>query len=502
MKRSLLAVHLAAAIVLSGSPLAAAEMLTEAGYKAAADYSAQRIAPATGPLRVLASNPRYFTDGSGKAIFLTGSHTWANFAVDFGDSDPPGGIDYEGFLDFLVAHNHNFFRGWLWDVPFTAQGNNGGPFHYQPYAWLRTGTGMATDGKPKFDLTKFNQAYFDRLRSRVIAARDRGLYVSVMLFQGYALQFNRNPRDGFAFDGRNNINGLDAGPGHAAHTLEFPAVTTAQEDYVRKVIDTVNDLDNVLYEIANEAGPYSTAWQYHMINFIHRYERTKPKQHPVGMTLSFKGGTDEELFASPADWISPDYSKSYIKDPPTADGRKVVVVDSDHCYGWRQLKKDGPAEHQAWAWKNFLRGNLTLFMDPYLAKIAGNNVGRNHPTGAHSTEPYYGITPDPYWETLRVAMGRTRIYAEKMDLASMTPRLELASTRYCLANPGLEYLVYKPAGAREFTVTVVGGAYSFEWYDPTHGKVVNTGRLDASDSARSFAAPFGGDAVLYLKKAR
>src|SRR3989442_8335962 len=38
-----------------------------------------RPAPATGPLRVHPANPRYFTDGSGQAIFLTGSHTWANF---------------------------------------------------------------------------------------------------------------------------------------------------------------------------------------------------------------------------------------------------------------------------------------------------------------------------------------------------------------------------------------------------------------------------------------
>jgi len=39
-------------------------------------------------------------------------------------------------------------------------------------------------------------------------------------------------------------------------------------------------------------------------------------------------------------------------------------------------------------------------------------------------------------------MGDTRRYAEKMNLAAMTPHPELVSTRYCLANPGEEYLVY------------------------------------------------------------
>jgi len=36
-----------------------------------------------GPLRVHPDNPRYFTDGSDRVIYLTGSHTWANL-VDIG----------------------------------------------------------------------------------------------------------------------------------------------------------------------------------------------------------------------------------------------------------------------------------------------------------------------------------------------------------------------------------------------------------------------------------
>jgi hypothetical protein len=54
-----------------------------------------------------------------------------------------------------------------------------------------------------------------------------------------------------------------------------------QEAYVRKVVDTVNDLDNALRD--RQRGDFTTtAWQYHLIRFIKRYEATKPKQHPVG----------------------------------------------------------------------------------------------------------------------------------------------------------------------------------------------------------------------------
>lgn len=457
---------------------------------------------ATGPLSVCPANRRYFADATGKAVYLTGSHTWANFATDQGAGDPPGGIDFDAYLDFLVAHNHNFFRGWVWDLAYSVQGFNGGPFRWSPFPWQRTGPDTATDSRPKFDLTRFDQAYFDRLRTRVKAAGDRGIYVSIMLFQAYALQFNRTATDGYPLDGRNNINEIDAGAGDDANTLRIPAVTAKQEEYVRKVIDTVNDLDNVLYEIANEGGENSTQWQYHMINFVHRYEKSKPKQHPVGMTFQHRGGTNAALFASPADWISPQCSDGYIKDPLTADGSKVMIVDTDHGYGWTALKKDGPAGQQAWVWKNLLRGNQTLFMDPYLAKIAGANKGRNSPIGTSRREAYFGVSPDPYWETLRVAMGRARTYAQKLDLAAVTPQSNLSSTGYCLANPGSEYLVYYAGGPRAFTVTMAGGAYGFEWINPTTGAVSDTGTFTAAAGSRSFAAPFDGDAVLYIKKSR
>jgi hypothetical protein len=44
---------------------------------------------------------------------------------------------------------------------------------------------------------------------------------------------------------------LRAQPLHSMHNLQ---VLRHQESYVRKVVDTVNDLDNVLYEIINEGG--------------------------------------------------------------------------------------------------------------------------------------------------------------------------------------------------------------------------------------------------------
>jgi hypothetical protein len=133
------------------------------------------------------------------------------------------------------------------------------------------------------------------------------MYVSVMLWDGYGLQGSANSTDGFPFTTGNNVNEINSS-GIESQSLVNAAVTARQEAYAQKVIDTVNDLDNVLYEIANESGYYSTAWQYHMINFIKQNEAARPKQHPVGMTFQNSngpGGENSVLYDSPADWISP-----------------------------------------------------------------------------------------------------------------------------------------------------------------------------------------------------
>ena len=77
-------------------------------------------AKASGPLRVHPTNPRYFTDGtknadgSLKAVYLTGSHTWNNL-VDMDKADPPAPFDFGAYLDFLQRYGHNFIRLWTWD---------------------------------------------------------------------------------------------------------------------------------------------------------------------------------------------------------------------------------------------------------------------------------------------------------------------------------------------------------------------------------------------------
>ena len=124
-----------------------------------------------GPLHVHPDNPRYFAGSDGRPILLVGSHTW-NSLVDMGKADPPEPFDFPAYLDFLEKYHHNFIRLWTWDstvLDSRANGQLGKDFvhHVAPLPWLRTGPDLALDGKPRFDLTKFDPAYFERLRTRV-----------------------------------------------------------------------------------------------------------------------------------------------------------------------------------------------------------------------------------------------------------------------------------------------------------------------------------------------
>jgi len=452
---------------------------------------------AAGPLRVHPTNPRYFTAGypperseafrvRQRAVFLTGSHTWPNL-VDMGRSDPPEAFDFDGYLGFLERYGHNFIRLWAWDSVVWDTRANGGlgkeyVHHVAPQPWVRTGPGTALDGKPRFDLKVLNPDYFSRLRSRVRAAGERGIYVSVMLFEGWGLHHANRGREapagwawrGHPFHPANNVNDVDVGGdeiGAAVHRLGNPEVQAIQADYSRKVVDTVNVRDNVLYEVINEGG--EKEWDWWVVRTLHEYESTRAKQHPVGIT-GHGAERLESMRASPAEWISPGGIDGYGDDPPAWDGRKVSLLDTDHIWGC--------GGNPGWVWRSFLRGHNPIFMDPYDGAVLG--------------------TPgDPRWEPIRQAMGVARRLADRVDLAALEPRDDLASSGYCLAEPGREYLVYLPDG-RGGTVdlSAATGTLRVEWVDPRTGASRPGDAVDGG-ATRAFSGPDASDWLLRLTAA-
>jgi hypothetical protein len=392
----------------------------------------------------------------------------------------------------------------------------------KPQPWARTGPGTAKDGEPKFDLERFDPSFFQRLRERVEAAGRRGIHVSVMLFEGFSLHLTAAPDnvEGHAFQAANNVSRVGIASIDDCQVLPLgPRVQALQEAYIRQVVDTVHDLPNVVYEVANESSGGgsvdpkfadqmklgdvtewgdTTQWQYWVIQFVKRYEeeRTYPR-HPIGMTMQFPvpdpARVNDPLFDGPADWVSPgsggptDEGKpggDWLADPPANDGRKVVLSDTDHY---------APFQADAlWAWKSFLRGHNPVLYD--LGIVAGPN-----PSDPSAGQPSYESL-----EPARNAMGDTLRYAQTVHLAAMAPRGDLSSTGYALANPGGEYLVLQPSETAEpFTVTLAAGTYAVEWFSINARETREADRLTVgSDGSLGFTAPFAeaGPAALYLKQ--
>ncbi len=325
-------------------------------------------------------------------------------------------------------------------------------------------------------------------------AQEKGIYVSLMLFEVYGFmdrdgKYPSSLWAGNVFHGPNNCNSIDTDHNGDGNGLEFffladPEVLEIQRSYVSRVIDTINEFDNVFFEIANELA--AEPWQCKMIRFIREYEAAKPKQHLIYMSPGGRNRmgqwsrlTRKSLLEGPADLysVTRGWKAAYRGNPPVEPGSKPVIMDMDHVAADNDGENDWN-NSPATPWKLLTRGYHQCFYDHDYWK-PGDNAAR--------------------WETTRHDIGMAAYYASKMDLARMRPHNELATTQYCLANPGQEYLVFH-AGTGAFTVEglLPNRRYQLEWYHIEERRIVPGEAFVATVETQSFAAPFENAVVLYM----
>ncbi len=435
--------------------------------------------PTSGPLTVSPDNPRYFQDSQGNIVYLAGSHIWYN--IHYNDNNPQmTDEEFDEFLDWMQEHNYTYTRLW------TGWANN------YPKPWNQVGG--------KFDMTSYNQAYFDMLHGRIEKLQERGIYCSVMFF-GSLIAMSTSGWSNMAWNPNNNINpeladAFSTTDGNTFYTTD-PGALAIQHQFVNKMIDSLNDLDNIIWEIGNEAEfTESRFWQYDMVDYVKSYEAGKPLQHLVGITSD---GWSGQLYLdwvldSPADWVSPTSlstwgqpatsTDDYKEGGPASYSGKVIINDVDHLWGNFELW-DNFDEGRRWIWKTFVRGNNPILMDCYDSNVP--------------TFECYGSI-DPVTDPIRNALGSTVEYSIKLDLARTFPseRSSDCSTRYCLVNSGEQYLIYQP-GSGSFTADVEYGDYDYEWFNPRTNSIIESGTMTVS--SHTFNPPFSGDAVLYLDRA-
>jgi Protein of unknown function (DUF4038)/Family of unknown function (DUF6298) len=458
-----------------------------------------------GTLRLNPENPRYFTDKSGKAIYLTGSHTWANFQEAGLPTESIFG--WEKYLEMMKTNNHNFMKLWVWEQAKLGSWSSK-EIEFSPLPYQQ----ISQNGKVKYDLSKWNHAYFNRLRERVVEAGKHGIYVSVMLFQGWSQQKEQiksgNPWLFHPFNPDNNINGIgkqvtdnkedDAEKG-TLHSIKNGDILKQQEAYVKKVIETINDLDNVLFEIINEGG--TKDWQYHIINFIKKTEKNFPKQHPVGMSHAVAVTPlmwNQDLFESPADWIAPSnepFSWNFPNSEKTTDyqlkiqpnnGKKVTVLDTDHLWGCGGTYQ--------WIWKAFLQGYCPIFMDPW------QNFPHVDTLAIKWLNPCLFEREYVPYKLARQNLGETNRFSKRINLSKSSPRPELSSTGFCLVEPNESYISWLESG-KYLTLNLRNTTETFtvEWFNPLTFETKTSENVIGGNFV-VLKSPFETESVLFLQK--
>ncbi len=204
---------------------------------------------AEAPLRLHPANPHYFLYRSKPAVLITsGEHYGSVLNLDF---------DYVAYLDELRRNGFNLTR--TFSGSYREQGTSGhgpsplspgrGPRRFiAPWAWSDTQGGF--EGT-RFDLDRWNPAYFARLKDFCRKAHERGVVVELVLF---CRMYDDERWRSSPLHPDNNLQGS---PWRGLHQDKFltpanAALLERQQAVTRKIVTELRDAPNVYFEIANE----------------------------------------------------------------------------------------------------------------------------------------------------------------------------------------------------------------------------------------------------------
>lgn len=269
----------------------------------------ESIEPAK-PLGLHPQNPHYFLF-RGKPAILIGSteHYGAVLNLDF---------EYVIYLDKLAASGLNVTRTFsgIYVEPQGAFGirkNTLAPAANRFIApWARSKEEGYANGGNKFDLSRWDDDYFFRLKDFIKEAGEREIIVELDLFSNFydTIQWQLSP---VYF--RNNINGIGNIKDHKEIlSLKHPEIIEVQEKMVRKIVDELRGYDNLYYEICNEPYFGDTAalreWEDHMTAIVMDAEKDFSYKHLISNNIA----NHKKLVPAPRDGVSI-YNFHYARPP-------------------------------------------------------------------------------------------------------------------------------------------------------------------------------------------
>ena len=467
--------------------------------------SASMLAAAA-PISLHPENPHYFQYWGKPLVLVTsGEHYGAVLNLDF---------NYRKYLDTLRREGMNSTRTFVGACckppgAFNITSNTLAPLPGRFIApWRRSKEPGYTNGGNKFDLTKWNGAYFRRLKDFVGYAQQKDIIVEINLFCPFYedAMWRLSP-----MNAANNINGVGDIARTNVYTLDQNGGLLAfQEELVRKMVKELRAFDNLYYEICNEPyfGGVTLEWQARIAQVIAETQQNSRRRHLISQNIA----NDKAKVEKPLEHISI-YNFHYATPPVTVGmNYHLKKVIGDNETGFRGTN-NAPYRMEGW---DFIVAGGGLYNNLDYSFVAGYEDG---------TFPYPTSQPGGGNTELRRQLKFLSDTIHDLDFIKMRPdavkvqaELPQGATLRALAKPGEQYLIYvrtgigqkkggpelkKSFGNGELSVdlNLPAGEYVAEWLDTKACTVAHQARFTHVQGKRMITAPaFAEDIALVIRK--
>lgn len=431
------------------------------------------------PVSLHPENPNYFLyKGKPLVLITSAEHYGAVMNLDF---------DYVKYLQTLKNDGLNYtriFTGPYSEIGADLFGIKNNTMNPAPGRWITAWIRDSITGK--YDLSKWNEAYFQRLKAFVDQAGKNGVVVEVTFFTSYYgdHQWSNSP-----FNPKNNINGIDSIAFKNVNTTENVDLMAFQEKYVRRVVQELNQYGNIIFEIQNEpwadnpllveripnvdslvhpfawqkivetAADKSLAWQRKIAEIVSEEEALLPQKHLIAQNIcNFR-----HTITNPNPAIS--IFNFHYAFPEAAYNNlnlnKAIGLDETGFMPHNSF------HYRSQAWKFMLAGGALY-----------NNLDYSFTVG-YEDGTYKIDEGTPGWggPEFRKQLAVLKNYLESFDFIRMKPMNEVVKiTRgsvnafQVLAEPGKQYAIYlEKAESPVLGLNMPDGKYTASWINTLTG---------------------------------
>jgi hypothetical protein len=439
------------------------------------------------PISLHPDNPHYFLfHGKPTVLITSAEHYGAVLNLDF---------NFVPYLDELHARGFNLtrvFTGAYVEDPtsFGIENNTQAPAEGRFICpWARSATPGYHGGGSKFDLQRWDDAYFRRLKEFCREAGQRGVIVELVLFCPYyeEKQWAISP-----LNAASNVNGVGEVPREEALTLQHPSLLAAQETMVRKIVSELREFDNLYYEVCNE--PFTRAvpmdWEVRIIETIQEAEASFPARHLIAQNVP--SSAEHAIEPNPAISI-------YNLHTPGLPDSVVLNYGLNRLMGFDETGFQGTADlpYRTDGWEFILAGGGVYNHLDYSFSCA-------HPDGTAT----FSKSPGGGGPRLRTQLATLKRFIERFDFVRMRPYntvikggVPAGGTARALVEPGKAYAVYLKGGTQaNLVLDLPTGRYHAEWLNPRTGAAEKEQDVDHKGGTLTLTSPpYSEDIALGLQ---